>query len=112
MPLYEYKCADCDDLTTVLVRKQSDRTKDNACASCGSMNLSQVISKLSRLKSAQDVIDEKGAPSTGTEYEDPRQIGAWVEKRFEDYGIPIPEDTRNMIDSAREGELPKEISDI
>tara|TARA_B100000676_G_C18045647_1_gene827743 strand:+ start:1727 stop:2065 length:339 start_codon:yes stop_codon:yes gene_type:complete len=112
MPLYEYKCADCDHLTTVLIRRQSDRTKNKACASCGSMNLSQVISKLGRLKSAQDVIDEKGAPSAGREYEDPRQIGAWVEKRFEDYGMPIPEDTRNMIDAAREGELPKEISDI
>tara|TARA_B110000438_G_scaffold173482_1_gene165789 strand:- start:2469 stop:2681 length:213 start_codon:yes stop_codon:yes gene_type:complete len=70
------------------------------------------MSKVGRLRSAQDVIDEKGAPREGQAYEDPRQIGAWVEKRFEDYGMPIPDDTRSMIDAARDGVFPDEISDI
>jgi hypothetical protein len=90
----------------------SESTTLPACESCGSNDVTKVISKVGRLRSAQDVIDEKGSPRKGQAYEDPRQIGAWVEKRFEDYGMPIPDDTRNMIDAARDGVFPDEISDI
>ena len=44
--------------------------------------------------------------------QDPRQIGRWVEKRFEDYGMDVPDDTREMIDAAREGQFPDPISDL
>ena len=35
-----------------------------------------------------------------------------VEQRFDDYGMEVPEETRDMIDAAREGELPEPIKDI
>lgn len=112
MPLFEYRCTACSILTTVLIRNVSENKAHPICESCGSTSLIKVMSKVGRLRSTQDVIDEKGAPREGQAYEDPRQIGAWVEKRFEDYGMPIPDDTRNMIDAARDGVFPDEISDI
>ena len=112
MPLFEYRCAACSTLTTVLIRNVSKNETHPACESCGSTSVTKVISRVGRLRSAQDVIDEKGSPREGQAYEDPRQIGSWVEKRFEDYGMPIPDDTRNMIDAARDGVFPDEISDL
>ncbi len=112
MPLFEYRCAACSTLTTVLIRNVSKNETHPTCESCGSTSVTRVISKVGRLRSAQDVIDEKGSPREGQAYEDPRQIGSWVEKRFEDYGMPIPDDTRNMIDAARDGVFPDEISDL
>ena len=112
MPLFEYRCAACSTLTTVLMRNVSKNETHPTCESCGSTSVTKVISRVGRLRSAQDVIDEKGSPREGQAYEDPRQIGSWVEKRFEDYGMPIPDDTRNMIDAARDGVFPDEISDL
>ena len=40
------------------------------------------------------------------DYRDPRQIGSWVEKRFDEYGMELPEGAREMIDAAREGDFP------
>ena len=112
MPLFEYRCAACSTLTIVLIRNVSKNETHPTCESCGSTSVTKVISRVGRLRSAQDVIDEKGSPREGQAYEDPRQIGSWVEKRFEDYGMPIPDDTRNMIDAARDGVFPDEISDL
>ena len=77
-----------------------------ACEHCGSVRTARQISSVARLKTDQDVIDEYGAPGEGGEYRDPRQIGRWVEQRFEEYGMDLPDETREMIDAAREGELP------
>ncbi len=76
------------------------------CEHCGSPRTARQISSVARLKTDQDVIDEYGAPGEGGEYRDPRQIGRWVEERFEEYGMDLPDETREMIDAAREGELP------
>lgn len=76
------------------------------CEHCGSRRTTRRISSVARLKTDQDVIDEYGAPGADGEYRDPRQIGRWVEQRFEEYGMDLPDETREMIDAAREGELP------
>lgn len=112
MPIYEYRCADCSEVTSVFLRSiRQEVSADQRCEHCGSADLSRVMSQVARLKTAQDVVDEHGTPGQGGEYRDPRQIGQWVEQRFEEYGMDIPDDTREMIDAAREGELPDSVSD-
>ena len=51
-------------------------------------------------------------PRSTEEYRDPRQIGRWVEKKFDDYGMDLPEEARTMIDAARVGELPDPVKDL
>ncbi len=115
MPIYEYRCDDCGRVTSVFLRSVSSKF-DARCEHCDSRNLSRLMSKVNRLKTEQDVLQELGAPGVGGRpedaYKDPRQIGRWLEKRFEDYGMEVPEETRDMIDAAREGELPEPIKDI
>ena len=115
MPIYEYRCAACDGLTSIFVRSMRAEAADPACEHCGSSQGPRRMSAVARLKTDKDVLDEYGAPGLGgrpeDHYRDPRQIGRWVEKRFEDYGIDLPDETRDMIDAAREGELPDSIKD-
>ena len=115
MPIYEYRCAACDRVTSIFLR--SVRTKVKArCEHCGSAKVTRMMSRVNRSKTDQDVLDELGAPGAGGRpedaYKDPRQIGRWVEKRFEDYGMEVPEETRQMIDAARDGELPDAVKDL
>jgi putative FmdB family regulatory protein len=115
MPIYEYRCDDCGRVTSILVRSLRAKVVPR-CEQCDSKRMKKLISRVSRVKTAQDVLDDLGAPGAGgrTEdaYKDPRQIGRWVEKRFEDYGMELPAETRQMIDAARDGEMPAPIKDL
>ena len=115
MPIYEYRCDDCERVTSIFVRSASAQF-DVRCEHCDSTQLSRLMSRVNRAKTEQDVLDELGAPGVGGRpedaYKDPRQIGRWVEQRFKDYGMELPDKTREMIDAAREGELPDPVKDV
>ena len=115
MPIYEYRCDECGRVTSILVRSLRAKVVPR-CEQCDSTRMKKLISRVSRVKTAQDVLDELGAPGAGGRaedaYKDPRQIGRWVEKRFEDYGMELPQETREMIDAARDGELPAPVKDL
>lgn len=111
MPIYEYRCEDCRAVSSILVRSRNAQTEPR-CERCDSTNLHRLVSRVARVKSARDVIDEYGTPGEGGEYRDPRQIGSWVEQRFQEYGIDVPDETREMIDAAREGEFPDPVKDL
>ncbi|MPZ99329.1 MAG: hypothetical protein GEU80_08330 [Dehalococcoidia bacterium] len=115
MPIYEYRCGKCEHVSSVFVRSAHAEVKAR-CEHCGSTRMKRLMSRVARTKTDQDVLDELGVPGAGGRpedaYKDPRQIGRWVEKRFEDYGMDVPEETRQMIDAARDGELPDPIKDL
>ena len=60
MPIYEFKCQDCDRLTSIFVRTPSAEYKA-VCRHCGSRKLSRVISGFSYHKSEQTILQEYGA---------------------------------------------------
>ncbi|MEX2032421.1 MAG: zinc ribbon domain-containing protein [Dehalococcoidia bacterium] len=111
MPIYEYRCQDCEGVSSIFVRSAKAEVAPN-CERCGGSRMKRLMSRVARARSTQDVQDEYGEPSSGEAYRDPRQIGSWVEKRFESYGMEVPTETREMIDRAREGDLPDEIRDL
>ena len=108
MPIYEFRCQDCRRLTNVFVRTVASDVPQPVCEHCGSSRTARSLSRFSVSRTAQQVLDSYGDPALGDvdEYRDPRQIGRWVEKRFEEYGMEVPSEARQMIDAAREGEFP------
>lgn len=111
MPIYEYKCKACGLLTSQFVRSAANE-KAPSCQHCGAKT-ARTHSRFAMGKSASQVRDQFGAaPHSTDDYSDPRQIGRWVEKKFDEYGMDIPEPAREMIDAAREGELPDAVKDL
>jgi hypothetical protein len=45
-------------------------------------------------------------------YKDPRNIGRWVERKFQDMGQELPPQIHEKIQAAREGELPEPLKDL
>lgn len=115
MPIYEFRCADCKKVTNYFTRKIDTEVRP-PCEHCGSANTSRMMSKFGRTYTRQDILEKYGDPSSGRggpeDYRDPRQIGTWVEKKFEEYGMDLPEEARTMIDAAREGEFPEPVKDL
>lgn len=113
MPIYEYSCTACKARTSVFVRSIGSEVSAT-CESCGSQELERIISRVAYHRSGQTRLEEAGPPQfnpTDDYYKDPRNIGRWAEKRLSDMGMDMPDEAQQMIDAAREGELPPAIKD-
>jgi putative FmdB family regulatory protein len=112
MPIYEYTCGDCGRLTSIFVKSMNGATKA-ICDHCGGKKLTRALSRFAYHASEQRVLQQHGAePRTVDDYKDPRQIGRWVERKFDEYGMALPDQARDMIDAAREGEFPKPVDEL
>ncbi len=112
MPIYEYRCQDCGRLSSVFTRSVSSPV-NAACKHCGSGRLEKSLSRFAYHKSEGDILRDYGAePKRLDDYKDPRQIGRWAERKFDEFGIEMPREAREMIDAAREGEFPEPIKDL
>ncbi len=112
MPIYEYKCRKCGRLTSVFVKSVSSQV-DARCKACDSQELERTISGFAYHRSASTVLEDLGSePRRLEDYKDPRQIGRWTERKFKEMGVDMPEEARDMIDAARDGELPEPIKDL
>jgi len=61
------------------------------------------------------VWEESGEPTMHpgeNYYKDPRNIGHWVEKKFQDMGQELPSQIQEQIQAAREGVLPEPLKDL
>jgi putative FmdB family regulatory protein len=107
MPIYEFKCQKCGRLTSVFVRSMGD-SGQQTCQHCGSRRLERAVSRFAYHKSEQSILEEYGSePKRLEDYKDPRQIGRWAERKFQEYGVDMPDEARKMIDAAREGDFPE-----
>jgi len=112
MPIYEFRCSDCHRTTSIFVRSVT-RAVDPRCEHCGSARLRRAVSRFAHHRTEADVLRDFGdEPRRLEDYRDPRQIGRWAERRFQEYGIEMPEEARKMIDAAREGEFPEPVKDL
>lgn len=114
MPIYELRCTSCGRLTSVFTRSVN-APFEARCKHCGSEHVDRVPPRVAFHRSEQSILEQYGsaAASTGPAgYEDPRQIGRWVEKRFDEMGLELPPEARTMIDAARQGEFPDPVKDL
>ena len=114
MPIYEFVCENCHRRSSFLVRDISAPFVPK-CSSCGNTKLSRVISGFAYHKSLKTVWEESGEPTAhrGDDYyRDPRNIGRWVEKKFQDMGQELPPQIQQEIQAAREGVMPEPLKDL
>jgi putative FmdB family regulatory protein len=112
MPIYEFKCRDCGKLNSVFTRSVT-APLDKKCERCGSKKLERALSKFAHHRSEADILRDYGSePKRLEDYKDPRQIGRWAERKFDEFGVEMPKEARKMIDAAREGEFPDPVKDL
>ena len=114
MPIYEFGCRSCGIKCTIFTRSVSQQF-DAVCSSCGGTDLVRLVGGFAHHKSMQTIHEESGDPTMlpGSDYyKDPRNIGRWAEKRFKDMNMEMPSSVQNMIQAAREGEMPESMKDL
>jgi len=113
MPVYEFRCQSCQRKASFFVRKIGGSV-EAVCPTCGSSDLIRLFSSFAYHKSLSTIHEESGSPdAAGPDYyKDPRNIGRWTEKKFEEMGMEIPSEVGEMIQAAREGDLPGPVKDL
>jgi putative FmdB family regulatory protein len=112
MPIYEFVCQDCGRLTSIFV-KGMGTDYEPRCRHCDGTSLERAVSRFAYHKSEQTILGEYGAePQHLDDYKDPRQIGRWAERKFQEFGVDMPNEAREMIDAAREGQFPEPLKDL
>jgi putative FmdB family regulatory protein len=114
MPIYEFICQNCHKRLSFFVRDVSAPFAPQ-CSSCGNANLSRVISGFAYHRSLKTAWEESGEPTmhpSDDYYRDPRNIGRWAEKKFQDMGEEMPSQLHEKIQAAREGVLPEPLKDL
>ena len=112
MPIYEFRCRRCGRLSAILT-KAVGASYEARCRHCGSQEISRLVSTFAVHKSEATILAEHGSePRSLEDYRDPRQIGRWAERRLQEMGMELPQQAREMIQAAREGELPEPIDQL
>ncbi len=114
MPIYEFVCQNCRRRSSFLVRDASAPFVPK-CSACGNTKLSRVISGFAYHRSLKTVWEESGEPTAHPSddyYRDPRNIGRWVEKKFQDMGQELSPQIQEEIQAAREGVMPEPLKDL
>ncbi len=109
MPIYEYRCQDCERVSSFFVRSIGNEVTA-VCSHCGSSEMARRMSSFATAKSVASVHEQfaPGSEHRSPEYyQDPRNIGRNVEAAFQKYGMEMPPSVRDNIDAARQGETPK-----
>ncbi|MCJ7516255.1 MAG: zinc ribbon domain-containing protein [Dehalococcoidia bacterium] len=113
MPIYEFFCPACRRKSNFLVRSASPF--EPKCSICGGNDVYRIISTFAYHKSLQTVYEESSEPGKFENpdyYKDPRNIGRWAEKKFQDMGMEMPTEIQQKIQAARGGELPQPVKDL
>lgn len=113
MPIYEFLCLSCRRKASLFVKSISF-SPEVSCPSCGSKQLERIVSRFAFHKSLKSIHEESGDPDHPSldYYKDPRNIGRWVERKFQEMGEELPPPVREMIEAARDGEMPGPVKEL
>ena len=114
MPIYEYRCQDCNALTTVLWRSFSEvEFQSPRCAQCSSSNLVRLVSRVAVLRSEESRLEDLADPSNlaGLDENDPRSIARWMRKMGGELGEDLGPEFEEMTDRLEAGQTPEEIEE-
>jgi len=106
MPIYEYLCESCGDVTSVLILKPREE-KDATCRSCGGNRLDRMISRVVIHKSESQRLAEFDTRKRQDDsfYKDERNVGLWAKKRVKELGVDLGPSLDETIEKARTGKI-------
>jgi putative FmdB family regulatory protein len=97
MPLYEYRCDDCQHLDTLLVYSWS-KTDNHTCSHCGGSQLTKLISRFAVRRSWGESLDwaPSGETLTDVDEDDPHSIDQFMGRIKSEMGGQVTSDFEEM----------------
>lgn len=104
MPIYEFKCLDCNAVFSVLC-SVSHRDESVACERCSSSNTGRRISRFKTVRSEDRLLESMTDPSmlSGIDEKDPRSVAGWAKKMAREMGEDIGDEIEAMAEEELSG---------
>ena len=104
MPIYEYRCTDCQRKVSVLTLRVSESV-DPVCDRCGSRKLTRLMSRFALVRSEESRLGDLSDPSSlsGVDENDPKSMARWMRKMGKELGEDGGEDFDQMVDELETG---------
>lgn len=103
MPLYEYRCLDCKQRSTILVLSLANQ-KPALCTHCGSARLERLMSRFASPKSEEARLELLANPNAlaGLDENDPESMARFMKKMGDEMGEEMGEDLGDDMAEALE----------
>jgi len=110
MPIFEYECAACAEVSSHVVMG-SRRRERLVCSACGAARLKRVMSSFAVVSSEASRLAEfdTSKPRDESFYRDSRNVGLWAKKRAKEMGADLGSKFEETVEKARSGKLIKEM---
>ena len=109
MPLFEYRCQDCDQKFTFLYGVVAGNTEPR-CPHCQSLNLKKLISRVRHLRGDEAAFASLADPTKLGDLDDPRDLRKWAREMGRGLGAETGEDLSSEFEEMIEedGRAPRE----
>jgi putative FmdB family regulatory protein len=107
MPLYEYRCLDCKQRSTILILSIANQ-KPASCTHCQSARLERLMSRFASPKSEEARLESLADPNrlAGLDENDPESMARFMKKMGDEMGEDLSEDMVESLESP-ESDLPE-----
>ncbi len=111
MPIYEYRCADCNKRVSIFFRSFSG-IAEPTCPNCGSPKLTRLVSRVATVKSEEARLEAMADPANfgDVDENDPKSVARFMRKMSNQMGgEDLGPEFHEMVDRLEAGESPEEI---
>ncbi len=88
MPIYEYQCAKCRRVTSVLTTRIGEKVRGVKCRHCGGAKMSRILSRFAMPKSEEARLDALTDPSQLSDFDEnnPKSVARMMRKMGREMG--------------------------
>jgi putative FmdB family regulatory protein len=112
MPIYEYRCHNCQRRVSIWWRTFSEAETGRAhCPRCGGEDLSRLVSRVRIVRSEESRLEDLADPSSFGDLDenDPRSIARFMRKMSDEVGEDMGSEFEEVVDRLESGESPEDI---
>lgn len=101
MPIYEYLCQDCQQVSSFLIMN-IHLPFNPICQKCQSKKMTRLISRIARVRSEESRLESLADPSKFSDLDerDPASMARWMKKMGKELGEDLGDDFEAMVDEA------------
>jgi putative FmdB family regulatory protein len=106
MPIYEYRCNQCDREFSELFLNPREISKVR-CKYCQSQNLTKLVSSFSVHQTEESRLAnfDTSRPKGDDFYKDSRNVGLWAKKRMKELGVDLGPKMDEIVEKGRTGKI-------
>jgi putative FmdB family regulatory protein len=111
MPIYEYRCGNCQQRVGIFQTYAEYGKKKVACPNCGSKKLARLISRVRVAKSEDARLESMADPSNFGDLDenDPKSMAKFMKKMGSEMGEDLGPEFGEVVDRLEAGEDPEAI---